>query len=150
MIHDEVKVTGKLRIKAYEAGVLIDSRNVDNLVVTAGKAYLVSRALGVTAPVMSAMALGTGTTSAVIGDVALQSEVGRASGANFVATTGSSSTILTYTATFLPGIATGAVTEAGIFNNTVSGGTMLSHTVFAVMNKSAVATFVIEWDIEIS
>lgn len=149
MINDEIKVTGKLRIKSYENGILVDYRNVDNLVVTAGKAFLASRALGTTQAVMSAMGLGSGTTSAVIGDTALQAELGRVSGTNFVATVGSSSNILTYTATFLPGIATGAVTEAGIFNAT-SGGTMLSHTIFAVMNKSPVATFVIEWDITIS
>jgi hypothetical protein len=44
--------------------------------------------------------------------------------------------VFTLTATFAAGIATGAITEAGVLN-APSAGTMLDRVVFAVINKGA-------------
>ena len=50
---------------------------------------------------------------------------------------------------FEAGDATGAVTEAGIFN-AASGGDMLCRTVFSVVNKAADDTMSVTWTITLS
>lgn len=142
---DTVKITGALSIRLYRAdGSLKDSRDINNLVVTTGKQFIAGRMTG-TANVMSYMAIGSGSTAAAIGDTALGSELGRAaisSGTTTLAVT-------TYVCTLGPGVGTGAVTEAGIFN-AASAGTMLCRTVFAVVNKDASDTMSITWLITVS
>lgn len=142
---DTVKITGALSIRLYRAdGTLKDSRDIPNLVVTTGTQFIAGRMTG-TANVMSFMAIGSGTTAAVIGDTALGSELGRAaisSGTTTLAVT-------TYVCTLGAGVGTGAVTEAGIFN-AASAGTMLCRTVFAVVNKDASDTMSITWLITVS
>ena len=54
-----------------------------------------------------------------------------------------------YVASFEAGDATGAVTEAGLFN-AVTGGDMLCRTVFAVVNKAADDTMTVTWTITVS
>ena len=142
---DTVKITGALSIRLYRAdGTLKDSRDIPNLVVTTGTQFIAGRMTG-TANVMGFMAIGSGTTAAVIGDTALGSELGRAaisSGTTTLAVT-------TYVCTLGAGVGTGAVTEAGIFN-AASAGTMLCRTVFAVVNKDASDTMSITWLITVS
>jgi hypothetical protein len=58
--------------------------------------------------------------------------------------TSASSNTITYVASFEAGDATGAVTEAGLFNAS-SGGTMLCRTVFSVVNKGAQDILNITW-----
>ena len=142
---DTVKITGALSIRLYRAdGTLKDSRDIDNLVVTTGKQFIAGRMTG-TANVMSYMAVGSGTTAAVIGDTALGSELGRAA----ISSATTALAVTTYVATFPAGTGTGAVTEAGIFN-AASAGTMLCRTVFAVVNKDASDTMSITWLITVS
>jgi hypothetical protein len=52
-------------------------------------------------------------------------------------------------ATFGAGQSTGAVTEAGIFNDATAG-TMLCRTVFDVINKGALDTLVITWKVAVA
>ena len=54
-----------------------------------------------------------------------------------------------YTSSFEGGDATGAVTEAGIFNAATSG-TMLCRTTFDVINKGASDTMSVTWTITVS
>lgn len=81
---------------------------------------------------MSHMALGTGTSTPAAGDTTLETEVARVALTSVVRTDKK----VTYTGTFGPGIGTGALTEAGIFN-AGSGGDMLTRIGFAVKNKGA-------------
>jgi len=67
-------------------------------------------------------AVGTGTNAPAAGDTALQTELARVAN---VAT--SSVNVLQLSATFGPGVATGAVTEAGLFSAS-SSGTMYART----------------------
>ena len=146
-MQDFVKLTGELDIKLYSAdGTLKDSRTVKNLVTTVGKNWMIANML---APqtLMNAMAVGTGTTAAAVTDTALQTELVRVSGASFSAVTGTSANIIQYTGTYSPGVATGSLTEAGILNSTTTGGVLLSHTVFAVVNKASTDTLIIVWGI---
>lgn len=141
MIKDCVPVKGKLQIRLN--GELV--RDIDNLVVAVGKAFVASRMAGTTDAVMSHMALGTSSTAAAAGDTALVAEVGRVA----LASASASGNEVTYTASFPAGTATGAITEAGIFN-AGSAGTMLARTVFSPVNKGASDSITITWTVTVS
>lgn len=130
-------------------GEIKDRRNVNNLVVNTGLAYIISRMAGTTKGVMSHMALGAGTTAAAAGNTSLESQLGSREVLSSSTISGSNSEKIVYIATFGAGAATGAVTEAGVFNAS-GGGDMLCRTVFAVVNKAADDTIEITWTITLS
>ena len=147
-IKDDLKISGELAIIVTDKnGHITQSMKVPNLVVTTGKQYIASRMAGTTATVMSHMAIGTGTAAANANNTALGNELGRAGSPLF--SFQASGNIITATATFVEGVGTGAISEAGIFNAS-SGGTMLCRTVFPVVNKQASDTIAITWTITIS
>ncbi len=147
MINDDLKLRGDVAIVLKDKdGNVKDSREIHNLVVSAGLTYICSRMEGTSANVMSHMALGSGTTAAAAGDTDLESILGSREALD--STTASSNTI-TYVSSFEAGEGTGAVTEAGIFNASTSG-TMLCRTVFAVVNKQADDTMSVTWTITLT
>lgn len=147
-IKDDLKISGELSIIVTDKnGHIKQSMKVPNLVVTAGKQYIASRMAGTAAAVMSHMAIGSGTAAANANNTALGNELGRAGSPLF--SFQASDNIITATATFVEGVGTGAISEAGIFNAS-SGGTMLCRTVFPVVNKQASDTIAITWTITIS
>ena len=141
MINDGLKMKGRLTISINDEVV----QEIDNLVVTAGKAYVASRIKDASATAMSHMGIGTGTTAAAAGDTALVSEAARTA---LTSTTVSTNTVV-YVDTFGAGTGTGAITEAGVFNAS-SGGTMLCRTVFSFVNKGADDSMTITWTITVS
>lgn len=148
MIDDNLKVTGQVSISLYDQnGNLKDGREVNNLVVTTGRGFIASRMISGGASVMSHMALGSGSTAPAAGNTALESLLG----VREILDSSSSpaSGIVLYSSSFEAGDATGAVTEAGIFN-AASGGTMLCRTTFDTINKSATDTLSVTWSITIS
>lgn len=149
MIEEQIKITGHVDIVVTDKdGNIKDEVSVKNLVVTTGKTFIAASMLKTTtnSPVaMSHMAIGAGTGSAAAGDTALGSQLGIVS----LATATSSGAVVTYTASFPAGTGTGAVTEAGIFNNS-SAGTMLCRTVFSVVNKGSDDAMSITWTITVS
>ena len=145
MIEDQIKLTGQVSIQLFDKdGNIKDSREIKNLVVSVGKTFIAARMVG-TPTEMSHMALGADNTAAAVGDTELGSELGRVA----LASDTSSGAIVTYTASFPAGTATGANVEAGIFNAS-SGGTMLCRTVFAVVNKGVDDAMAITWAITVS
>ena len=140
-INDQLQLTGHLQIHINDELV----RDIDNLVVTAGKNFVASRIVGTSSGVMSHMAIGSGTTAAAAGNTALGSELGRVSLTSGTA----SSAVVTYVATFAAGTGTGAVTEAGLLNAS-SGGTLLCRTVFSVVNKGANDSMTVTWTVTVS
>jgi len=148
MVNDAIKITGDVKIDIIGAdGTVTDTREIKNLVVTAGKTFIASRMVGVSATVMGFMELGTGTTAAAVGDTTLQTAIGSS---RVALTSGTASTnVVTYVASFPAGTGTGAVTEAGVFN-AASAGTMLCRTVFSVVNKGAADAMSITWTITVS
>ena len=148
MINDSIKITGDVKIDIIGAdGVVKDSREIKNLVVTTGKNYIASRMKDATATAMTHMELGTGTTAAAVGDTALQAAI---SGSRTALTSTTVTTnAIAYVASFPAGTGTGAVTEAGVFN-AASAGTMLCRTVFSVVNKGAADAMSITWTITVS
>jgi hypothetical protein len=94
---------------------------------------------------MSHMAVGSSSTAASTADTTLGASLGRVA----LNSSSSSGAVVTYVATFPPGTGTGAVVEAGVFND-ASAGTMLCRTVFAVVNKGADDAMSITWAITVS
>ena len=143
MFQDGMKLSGKLTILINDEVV----KEVDNLVVTAGKGFVASRMKDATDSAMSHMAIGTGNTAAAAGDTALGTESARVA----LTSTGVSSNVITYAATFGAGTpsSAAAITEAGLFNAS-SSGTMLCRTVFAVVNKGTADSMTISWAVTVS
>jgi hypothetical protein len=143
---EKLKITGKLNITVIdEAGVLKDSREIDNLVVTSGLTYIASRMASAAATAMSHMAVGTGAVAAAAGNTALGTESARVA----LTSTTPGATNIVYSASFGAGVGTAALTEAGIFNAS-SAGTMLCRTTFAVINKAANDTMTITWTVTLA
>jgi hypothetical protein len=116
-----------------------------NLIVQAGKNFLASAIINSSTSPFVGMAIGTGTTAANITDTALQTEVARAA----FSTSSVADNVVSLSNTYLAGVGTGAITEAGIFNNASSGGIMLSHVVFSAVNKGSLDTLTINWTITV-
>ena len=147
MSNDTLKAKGRVNIVLKDKdGNVKETREIDNLVVAAGLDYIASRMEGTSSNVMSHMALGSGTTAAAAGDTDLESILGSREALDSTTVTDNA---VAYVSSFEAGDATGAVTEAGIFN-AVSGGTMLCRTVFSVVNKAADDTMSVTWTITIS
>ncbi len=107
----------------------------DNLIVNVGFDFIAD-AVGKSASrpsVMGYIALGTGTTAAAATQSALVTEIDR-NAATYAHTAGTKT--FTFTADFLAGDATGAITEAGVFN-AATAGIMFDRVVFPVVNKGA-------------
>ena len=145
MFQENLKVTGAVAIKVFDKnGVLKQEKNIKNLVVTSGKEFIAAAMVG-TPTQMSHMAVGSGTSAAAAGDTNLGSELGRVA----LTSDTSSGAVVTYVGDFPAGTGTGAVTEAGLFNDP-TGGVMLCRTVFAVVNKGADDAMSITWQITVS
>lgn len=137
---EQLKITGTLDI--YLNGKL--KVHQKNMIVTAGKDWVTARLKDATPSdlEMSYMAVGTDSTAAAAGQTALLAELDR----NALSTAGGtvSTNTITYDCTWAAGDGTGALTEAGIFNDP-SAGTMAARTVFSTINKGAGDTVTISW-----
>ncbi len=144
MINDSFNLKGKVEVRLNDEVV----REIDNLVVTAGKGFVASSMIKTTSnspAAMTHMAIGSNTTNPAAGDTALGTELGRVA-----LTSGTvSGAVVTYVATFAAGTGTGAVVEAGILNAS-SGGTLLCHTEFDVVNKGSADAITITWTVTVS
>ena len=150
MINENLKLSGQLNIVLTDkAGIVKEQREVKNLVVNAGLAYIISRMLNTSKSVMSHMALGSGTTAAAASQTDLVTTLGSREALTSSTITGSNSEKVVYVATFDAGDATGAVAEAGVFNAATSGD-MLCRTVFSVVNKQADDTLSVTWTITLA
>jgi hypothetical protein len=146
--NDNLKVTGALRVVLTGPdGQVKDERDLKNLVVSTGLAFIASRMKEATATVMSHMSLGTGTTAAALGDTTLGTELS-GSRVSLTSTTVTANQV-TYIASFAAGVGTGAVTESGIFNAS-SSGTMLCRTVFPVVNKQSGDSMTVTWTVTVN
>lgn len=150
MLKDAINANGTLVIELRDENGNVKDQFEKNLVVNTGLAYIASRMKDATATAMSHMAVGSGTVAAAAADTALGTELGRvALTSTTIVTTTATDDSIQYVATFDAGTGTGAVTEAGLFN-AASAGTMLSRTVFPVINKGALDTLTITWKITVA
>lgn len=150
MVNDKLQVVGQVEmVLRGRDGTVKDTRKIKNLVVNSGLAFAISRMAGTTKNVMSHMALGSSTTAAAAGQTDLLSVLGSREALDSTTISGTNNEKIIYVASFEAGDATGAVTEAGIFN-AVTGGDMLCRTVFPVVNKQADDTLAITWTLTLS
>lgn len=149
LMNENVSPKGQVSIEIFNSkGDLKEKVHVPNLVVTTGRNYITSR-LNDTAQtdVMSHMAVGSGTAAATLADTVLGTEITRVAfdSDNIV------DNVITYVATYAPGVGTGAITEAGIFNDAGANlGDLLCRTTFAVVNKAVDDSMVITWTVTVS
>lgn len=146
MINEGLKLRGDVALVLRDKdGNVKSEQKVKNLIVDTGLNFICDR-MKDDETAMTHMALGSGTTAAAAGDTSLESQLGSREALD--SSTVSNNTI-TYVASFEAGDATGAVTEAAIFN-AASGGTMLCRVVFSVVNKSADDTLSVNWQLTLS
>ncbi len=115
---------------------LAEVRDGINIITTAGKealtSFLNAAVQTATTNTFKYMGVGTGTGSESAADTALGTQIVRTTGTvSYI-----SNAIYQIKATFTTGLATGAITEYGIFNSS-SAGTMLCRDVEAVINVGA-------------
>ena len=140
MVNDKLALTGALSI-AVNGEVV---KEIPNLVVTAGKNW-VAGMLNDVGTKVGYMGLGTGTGAAALSDTALGTEVDR----NALTSATVTNNTIVYAATWAAGDATGAITEAGLFDS-ASGGIMPARTKFSVVNKGASDSLSVNWTITVS
>ena len=147
MFNETLKLSGQLAIVLRDKdGNVKEERTEKNLVVTTGLNYIASRMKDATATAMTHMALGAGTTTAAAGQTDLVTLLGSREALDSTTVTANA---VAYVSSFEAGDATGAVTEAGIFN-AASGATMLCRVVFSVVNKAADDTMTVTWTITLA
>jgi hypothetical protein len=148
LMQENLKARGQVQVEILdEAGALKEKIHIPNLVVQVGRNYIAERMANTDDAVMSHMSTGTDNTTPASGDTTLGAENGRVA----LDSTVVNANVVTYTATFAPGTSTGALVEAGIFNDSgTDAGTMLCRTTFDVVNKAVADTMIITWAITIS
>lgn len=136
---------GKVIITILDKNGAVKSKNIyRNIIVSTGKAHFINQLADQSQASMSHIAVGTGTTTPVVGDTTLANELTRKVLDSKVQGTSPNDNQITYTVTFGSGEAVGALTEAGIFN-AASNGVMLNRLVFDVRNKQTDETMIINW-----
>lgn len=146
-MQDEIKLVGTPTFTLTDKdGNVKNKFTIPNLVVTTGKNLFAAIIGGSSTALPSHMAVGTGSTPAQ----STQTALGTPAGARVVlGSTAVSLNTVSYQAVFGPGVGTGALTEAGIFN-ALTAGTMICRTVFPLFTKEASDTLTINWDITIN
>ena len=149
LMKETVSPKGQVSIEIFSPkGDLKEKVNIPNLVVTTGRNYIASRLNDAAqTDVMSHMAVGSGTAAATLADTTLGTELTRVAFDSDTIV----DNVITYVSTYAAGVGTGAITEAGIFNDAGAGlGDMLCRTVFDVVNKAVDDSMVITWTVTIS
>ena len=130
-----MNIKGAITLLLAKASGEVEVVHKENIIVNGGFDF-VADAIGNASSrpgVMGWIALGTGTTAAAATQIALVTEIKR-NAATYAHTTGTK--VFTFTSSYPAGDATGAITEAGVFN-AASAGSMFDRVVFPVVNKGA-------------
>lgn len=142
MISEGIKVKGNVSVKLKGSdGKIKQEVKKNNLIVNVGRDGIADQLLAspsINKP--SHMQLGSGSTAPTLGDTELESPIGSRKA---IGATRNSNTV-TFNAAFGAGEATGAITEAGLFNAS-SGGAMYARIVFDVINKGNDDTLELDW-----
>lgn len=132
---DSLKLRGDVVIeRRTKDGKVIEKEELKNLIVNVGKERVAKMLNNVDGTYFRAIAIGTGTTSPVVGNTALETEITRA--------LASLSYEANYKAIFEKTFVFGSgdnydITEAGILDNETSGGTMLDRFTFSAKSVDA-------------
>lgn len=152
-MNENISVKGHVKAVLYDSsGKLKQIQHFPNLIVAVGKAHITSRMLSADADTMGWMEVGTGNTSTQQSDTTLDAAI---SGSRTALTSSTQSTTVTtndsveYECTFGPGVGTGAIVEAGIFNDDTAG-VMLCRAVFGTITKGSGDTLILTWTVSLS
>ena len=140
-MNEQIGIKGKLKIQLIRDGKVIQEEKVNNVIVTTGKSLVATLVSG-SGTSFSHMAIGTGSTSEVVGDSSLETEAGRVT----LTSKATTNNVISYIGDFPAGTGTGTITEAGILNAS-SSGTMLNRATFSSVNKTASDALKITWDV---
>jgi hypothetical protein len=143
-----LRISGTALLELFRDGELIDANAVSNLIVNAGKDWVVDRLQSLTgSPALTDyIAIGTGTTAAAAGDTTLQTEVGTRVQGTISQPTSTTDRVVS---TFAAGNGTAAITETGRLTAS-SGGTLLGRVVFSAINKGALDSLQVTYDMTVS
>lgn len=151
-MQDYLKITGDVNIQHFDANkMLVDERNIKNLVVERGKNTLAARLVGNAQPTLSYMVVGTSSTGASYTDTSVIAPI--ASSNTAISTPTVTANAVVAQATFGPGTGTGALQEAGLFtafSATPTVGNLFCRTTFSTVTKGALDTVIITWTISVS
>jgi len=133
--NEPLKLKGSLELVLRKGNGDVEVRRKDNIIVDVGFDFVADAiGKGTGRPdVMSHIALGTGTTTPAAGQTGLTTEISRLA-ATYAHVAGSK--VFTFQSVFAAGVATGALTEAGVFN-AAAAGIMFDRVLFDVINKGA-------------
>ena len=140
-MNEEIGIKGKLKIELIRDGKIIQTEKVNNIIVTTGKSLVATLVSG-SGTSFSHMAIGTDSTTEVVGDTALTAEVGRVT----LTSKATTNNVIAYVGDFPAGTGTGTIVEAGILN-AASSGTMLNRATFSSVNKTASDALKITWSV---
>ena len=150
MLSDGVKIKGQATFILYDSDMKIkDVRIAQNLITSAGLCFIAQSLIDTaTTWVMSGMGVGTGTTGPADANLNLETS------AAYVTLTAATraNKVVTYTATFAPGVGTAALTEAIICcaasaHTDKPVGHTLNRLTFAAINKAAGDTLAVTWTV---
>lgn len=136
----DLKVNITIKTINNVTGQIKETREIHNIIVTTGKSRVAQLLNGVSTNFFEYIGIGTGTTSEVVGDTALESEVVRS-----LATTSedpSGTTKWTKVFTFSSGESY-SITETGIFDQAVSSGSVM-------FNRSTFTALPVDVDTDLS
>lgn len=153
-MHEDIQVTGRLKVDHYRDGFLIqEGQWRDNIVTTAGKNSLASLLNSASAgtSVVTHMGFGTSSTAVAVGDTALGAEIlGNGYSRVLVTRSNPSANVIQYVATLTNITASTTVQEAGLFNQ-ATGGTLFAHQLTGpVALASAADSLQITWQVSFS
>jgi hypothetical protein len=147
---DVIKMRGSIEMELRgPGGELIERREHHNVVVTAGRAWVLSRIISQSpsTDTLKFIAVGTSTTAPATSDTALVSEAARNSISTFDVTNLSANPpSFVAQCTFATNQANTTLGEAGLFDSSATG-TMLSHVTFATIDKKTSNTLAISYTI---
>lgn len=129
-----LQIHGAITAQLFKPDGSVVTVQKNNMIVNVGFDFIANAigAISARPNVMRYIMVGTGTTavSATQSQLTTQLAYKEATFSHLTSTK-----VFTFTTTFNPGEATGAITEAGVFNG--NGGTMFDRVTFSVINKGA-------------
>jgi hypothetical protein len=137
-----VKVNVEL-VMLDETGREVWRHTGHNVITTVGRDKLFETAAPKHPKDFCYLAIGSGVNVPVVGDVALQTELARSAVPIVPVWAGH---VLTFTETFGPGVGTGNICEAGLFDATPAG-TLLSRVACASTPKLAGNTLIVTYQL---
>ena len=148
MKNEQVGLKGTLVLTLQKPSGEVQTIRKDNIIVNGGFDFICDAIAtsGTRPAVMGYIGVGTGTAAPDATDTALGTQLLRKA-ATYAHTTGTK--VFTLSSTFATGEATGAITEAGVFN-AASSGTMLDRVTFSVINKGADDTLTAQFQFTLS